>query len=151
VSEEKLFKFMEEKGISAKIVRFKNPVKTIKESSKALGKPASSLVKSIVFHENEKRCVAIVLGSDRVSYEKLSDLFGGGLKIAKPDEVVEKIGFPAGGVPPFGFNATFIIDSRVMDKSVVYGGGGSHTCLVKVSPKEILRVTHARVGDISDS
>ena len=150
MSEKKLMDFAERNNVDVKFVMFEKPVRTIKESSEALKKPTSSFIKSIVFHENEKRYIAIVLGNDRVNYDKLTDVMGVRAEIAKPHEVADKIGFPAGGVPPFGFSATFVIDSKVMNKSFVYGGGGSHNCLVKINPKEILKVTNAVVEDITD-
>ena len=60
--------------------------------------------------------------------------------MATPDEMLERTGYPCGGTPPFGFEATFLIDPRVLEREIVYAGGGSESALIRLSPREMQRV-----------
>ena len=147
---ERLKKIIGAEGINAEQIIFEAPVRTVDESAKALHAKYDDFVKSIVFYRDEMIIVAIVLGADRVDRAKVSAAMGiTGLKLASPEETLEKTGYPAGGVPPFGFEAVFLIDSRVMQKDFVYSGGGSHNALLKISPNEIIRASKGRVADIA--
>lgn len=64
------------------------------------------------------------------------------------EKVLEEIGFPAGGVPPFGFHAQFIIDADLHKDEIVYAGGGTIHTLLCISVSEIRRGSHALVMDI---
>jgi len=72
----------------------------------------------------------------------------GGVRTALPDEILSLSGFPVGGVPSFGFEADFLVDNRVMDKEVVFTGGGSPRSLIKISPVALLKVNGGRLADI---
>lgn len=62
--------------------------------------------------------------------------------------MLAKTGYPAGGTPPFGFAATFLMDERVFERDFVYAGGGSEHGLIKITPRELQRVNGARVAKI---
>jgi Cys-tRNA(Pro)/Cys-tRNA(Cys) deacylase len=96
--------------------------------------------------------VAILKGEDRIDKTKLQQESGiEDLKMATSEQVLEKTGYPAGGVPSFGFPAKFLIDKKVLEKEFVYTGGGSEFSLVKVTPP-ILRAANAgRMADIRQS
>ena len=67
---------------------------------------------------------------------------------AAPREVLDLTGYPCGGTPAFGFDATYLVDPRVLEREFVYTGGGSETSLVKISPGEMLRVNSGEVTRI---
>jgi Cys-tRNA(Pro)/Cys-tRNA(Cys) deacylase len=76
------------------------------------------------------------------------------LKLAKPDVVFAKTGYPAGGTPAVGHREKFpvIVDTRVAAQEWGYAGGGQPELLVKIRPADIIRLTGAEVHDvISDS
>jgi Cys-tRNA(Pro)/Cys-tRNA(Cys) deacylase len=53
-------------------------------------------------------------------------------------------------MPPFGHHDAFqtLLDRRVLEKPVVYAGGGSDNALLRISPQTILDVTQAEVLDL---
>jgi prolyl-tRNA editing enzyme YbaK/EbsC (Cys-tRNA(Pro) deacylase) len=90
--------------------------------------------------------VAIVKGEDRVSTKKVGRALGiERPKTANPQEILEKTGYICGGVPSFGYTATFLIDPKVMDKEVVYSGGGSQNSLIKISPVELQKANQGQI------
>jgi Cys-tRNA(Pro)/Cys-tRNA(Cys) deacylase len=125
----------------------------VEEAAAAAGARPEDFIKSICMVDSRERTVvAIVKGEDRVDLSRVARALGiEKLRLMTPGEMIERTGFPCGGTPPFGFDAPFLIDSRVMEMDRVYGGGGSEYSLVRVSPGEILRANGGRVVKVKDS
>ena len=62
--------------------------------------------------------------------------------------MLEKTDYPAGGTPPFGFAAAFVMDERVFEKPMIYAGGGSEQSLIRIAPDELRRINGAQVSMI---
>lgn len=148
---EQIKEHIHKKNLNVKYVNLDRPFKNVRESSSIIEKDPDDFIKSVVFDDNGKRIIAIILGNDRVDFNKLRDVVGSeNVTIVKPYEVVKKVGFPAGKVPPFGFSAEFLIDSKVMGKKKVYAGAGVDDGLIKIAPREILKANDGKVADICD-
>src|SRR3989344_1008201 len=155
--EEKLVEYIKENKLDVEQIFFQelvdhreNVIKTIKEKDIDF----EDIVKTVVFLDLDKKLeygnavVGIVSANSRVSKEKLKKECNSRIKIAGPEEVLILTGYPAGGVPPFGFKARFYIEKTLLKKNVVYAGGGSIRTLIKTTIKEILRANKAKVVDI---
>jgi prolyl-tRNA editing enzyme YbaK/EbsC (Cys-tRNA(Pro) deacylase) len=72
------------------------------------------------------------------------------VKLATPETVVEVTGFLVGAMPPFGHRQPLhtVIDRRVLEKPIVYAGGGSDNALLRLEPGIILQVTQGEVLDL---
>ncbi len=140
--EEKLKMYMVDRGIDAEHLHFEQTCHSVQEAADAAGATPDDLVKNICMVNDEgDLIVAIVKGEDRVSTSRV----GKALKIERPrtateDEILVKTGFPCGGVPSFGYKATFIVDPRVMEKEYVYSGGGSEYSLVRIKSQELSEI-----------
>ena len=55
-------------------------------------------------------------------------------------------------MPPVGHrpDLSVIVDCRVLDEPVVFGGGGRSDLLLRIRPDEIVRLTNACVADVAD-
>jgi Cys-tRNA(Pro)/Cys-tRNA(Cys) deacylase len=87
-----------------------------------------------------------------VDIKRVQDLTGIlGLRLAKPDVVLAKTGYPAGGTPPVGHRERFpvIVDARVAAQAWGYAGGGRPELLVKIQSGDIIRLTNAAVADVA--
>jgi prolyl-tRNA editing enzyme YbaK/EbsC (Cys-tRNA(Pro) deacylase) len=75
------------------------------------------------------------------------------LKLAQPDTVLRTAGYAVGGVPPVGHTSGLrvVIDKRVLDYPIVYGGGGDEQHMLRISPADIVRLTGAVVADITST
>ena len=111
------------------------------------GAQPEDFLKTICMIGQEGQLIAaVVLGSYRASTTRV----GEALNIPRPEiataeQALEKTGYLVGGIAPFGYEATFLIDPLVMEKEVVYVGGGAPSALTKISPKEILRLNKGTV------
>ncbi len=148
--EEKLKKYIQEKNIDCKHLTFEKSTHTVKEASEAVNGSEDQLIKNICFIDsNNNLIVTIVLANFRVSTKRVMKALNiNSLRVATTEEILEKTGYPCGGTPSFGFNAIFLIDPLVIDKEFIYSGGGSTRSLLKISPKEILRINNAKVERI---
>jgi Cys-tRNA(Pro)/Cys-tRNA(Cys) deacylase len=146
-NEEKLKKIIKDQGIKADHLTFNQSTHSVLDASKAVEAEPDDFVKSICIVDNQRNLiVAIVKGEDRVSTIRVGKALGiDRPRIATPDEVQELTGYPCGGTPGFGFDAMFLMDPRVFEKTTVYLGGGSESSLVKMSPYELKRVSGAKV------
>ena len=145
--EEKLKAYVKEKGISAEHLHFSEPCHSVEEAAKAAKASPEDFVKNICMLDQEGNLiVAIVKGENRASTSRVAKALNlPQVGIATPDEVLKKTGYPAGGIPSFGYPAKFLIDEKVMEKDIVYSGGGSENSLVRISAKEILRANSGSI------
>lgn len=148
--EEKLKNYIEVNNIDAEQLVFTEDCHSVEAAAKAVNVTPEDFVKNIcLFSEDGTLVVAIVKGEDKVSTKKAAKaLQFSFLRVAAPDEILEKIGYPCGGVPSFGYNAEFLVDERVLEMNVVYTGGGSPNSLVRVTPKALLEANKGRIVKI---
>ena len=141
--------WMDARGVAAEHLVFGRSTHTVAEAAEAAGAPVEDFVKSIcMLTEAGGLAVAVVRGEDRASTTRVGALLAAAVRLATPDEMLARTGYPAGGTPPFGFDAAFLVDDRVMARGVVYAGGGSDRALVRVAPAELLRANGGRVARV---
>lgn len=123
------------------------------EASRASGIPITSIAKTIVFVDAEKRPVIGVVRGDRmISRHKLEACSGRRKLRIAPDELAEKqTGYPTGGIPPLGHRRRIpvFVDVEVAAMADVWCGGGTRTQLVHLQTADIVRLTDAHACDIS--
>lgn len=149
--EEKLKAYMVENNIQGEQLIFEQSCHSVEDAAKAVGADPSEFIKSIcVIGPDSGLIVAIVKGEDRASTKRVAKALGienpkERPRIASPEEILQRTGYPCGGTPPFGYKATFLIDPRVMEKELIYCGGGSEKSLVKINPIEIKKANNGTV------
>jgi prolyl-tRNA editing enzyme YbaK/EbsC (Cys-tRNA(Pro) deacylase) len=146
----KLRQFLAANNIEAEQLSFDQSCHSVAEAAVAVGTGPENFVKNICMTDTHGRViVAIVKGEDRASTSRVAKaLQTDRVRTMTPDEMLATTGYPCGGTPSFGFAATFLIDSRVMQTDEVYTGGGSETTLVRVSPQVLLQANGGRVTRI---
>lgn len=150
VYHDKLLAYITEHQIQCDHLVFEQATHSVAEAAQAAGVAPQDFIKSICMVTKDGRMVvAIVKGEDRANRQAVQLVLGlGKLNIASPQEMLAKIGYPAGGIPPFGFEGTFVMDECVFDIPFVYGGGGSDRALIRITPHEIQRANGARAARI---
>jgi prolyl-tRNA editing enzyme YbaK/EbsC (Cys-tRNA(Pro) deacylase) len=145
--EKKIREYMQINKIDAKHLIFEQTCHSVPEAAAAANAEIDEFVKNIcMIGSSGNLIVAIVKGEDRASTSRVAKaLECERPRIANADEMLEKSGYPCGGTPSFGYSATFLIDERVMEKEIVYSGGGSQKSLIKISTKELLRANQGKV------
>lgn len=147
---EELKNFLERKNIDSNFFEFSEPTLTVEDSARQLEVEPKKIVKSLVFKDEKNNPIlAIVPGNAEADEEKLSEIHGSKISIAKAREVEEFSGYKVGEVPPVSHGLKTFIDSKIMEFDKVIAGGGSTHTLVELSPKDIVEVTEAETGQIS--
>lgn len=143
----KLSQYMQEHHIDGEHLVFGQSCHSVAEAAAAAGALPTDLVKNICMLDAQGNAIiAIVKGEDRASTSRVAKA----LQIerprtAEPEEILNKTGYPCGGTPSFGYEAHFLIDPKVMEKDIVYTGGGSEYSLVRVSPEELVRANRGHI------
>ncbi len=145
--EQRLQAYLQEQHIQAEHLSFDRPCHSVAEAALAINTSPQELVKNICLLDSADQLItAIVKGEDRVSISRIAkSLQREGLRLASPEEILEKTGYPCGGTPSFGYSAMFLIDPKVMEREIVYTGGGSETSLVKISTEELVRANQGTI------
>jgi Cys-tRNA(Pro) deacylase len=125
---------------------------TVPLAAAAIGVDEDQIIKSLLFRDNGGEFVlAIASGRARIDRDLLATVTGlDRPRLADPPTVLAVTGFPAGGVAPVG-HATLVrvvLDRRAAALDTVYGGGGAENVLLRMSPRDIIRLTSAEVADI---
>jgi Cys-tRNA(Pro) deacylase len=125
---------------------------TVPLAAAAIGVSEEQIIKSLLFRDSRGELIlAIASGTAKIDRGLLATATGlDRPRLADPATVLAATGFPAGGVSPVA-HATpvrVVIDRRAAALDVVYGGGGSEDVLLKISPRDIIRLTGAAITDI---
>jgi prolyl-tRNA editing enzyme YbaK/EbsC (Cys-tRNA(Pro) deacylase) len=145
--------YMQAHSIPGEILHLSMPTPTVDTAAQAVGTTVDQIIKSILFMVDDQPVLAIACGLSSINRRALADVYGVGkkrIKLASPETVLEISGYEVGAMPPFGHRQplTTLIDNRVLDFTDAYAGGGADNAIVHLNPRDILRVTGAKVLDL---
>lgn len=143
-----LARYIAEQGIAAELVPMTAETPTVPAAAAALGISTGQIIKSLLFLIRDEPVLVIVSGETPADRRVLADRFGVGkkqIKLADAETVARVLGYPVGGVPPFGHATTVptLLDRAVLEWDVIYGGGGDDHTLLRIAPEKLARVTAA--------
>ena len=146
--------FLESNKISAEVFETKGEVHSAARAAVELGSDENeALVKSILLMDsNAKPLLVILLGSDKIDFQKIKLLLGvKDVRLASSEEVLEITGYEIGGVPPISiYGVRTIIDKHVSDKEKVVCGGGDKQHLMRIKINDIIdNIEEFSVEDVS--
>ncbi len=152
-----LTRYIQQHAIAATLIQPRQETPTVALAARALGCEPEQIVKSVLFllRDGQQATPLLVIanGTTQIDFRKLASLCGVGrkrIRLAPAEDVLALTGYPAGGVPPFGFPRPVptCIDRRVFDQTLVYGGGGDDHTMLSITPAELLRVTKGQIVDV---
>ena len=159
-----LQRFIDASGIEAQLLREIGDTPTVPAAAAALGVEPERILKTLLFLAQRSGnrdapptpFVVISHGERRVEKRPLADLHGVGIKrikLASPDVVLRLLGYPAGGVPPFGHctDVEVLLDSSIADlgPGFVYAGGGDDRTMLQLTVAELTRVVQPQIISLS--
>jgi Cys-tRNA(Pro) deacylase len=113
-------------------------------SSAALGVDEHAVIKTLIFEDESKRPLCVLMHGDReVSAKSLARILG--VKQVGPcaPEVADRhSGYQVGGTSPFGLRRSMPIfaEESITALERIYINGGARGFLVEIDPKELVRV-----------
>jgi Ala-tRNA(Pro) deacylase len=151
---EAIVEFLEGASVPFELLEHE-PVTSASAEAHVADQPPQKVAKTIVLHDGSAYVIAAVSAADRLDLHKLRELLGAGrqLQLASEDEIARA--FPSlevGAVPPFGpmVPAAEVIDSALAAQEQILCPAGDHRHSVLVDPSDVVRVTAARVAEISE-
>ncbi|HAJ35263.1 MAG TPA: EbsC protein [Chloroflexi bacterium] len=157
--------FIDAHAIQAELLRDIGHTPTVPAAALALGVTPDQIIKTLLFlieqpgQDAATPVVVISHGDRRVDKGALAAHFGVAKKrvtLAPSEVVLSTLGYPAGGVPPFGHMTPLpvIVDASIQTLDarhggVIFGGGGDDRTMMRLTVAELLRVTGAEVLAVS--
>ena len=147
---ERVAGFLSRSGAPYELREFDESTRSSTLAAQALGCTVAEIAKSIVF-VGSRTAVVIASGDRRVSLPKLVRAVGD-VRIARPDEVRERTGFPVGGVPPFPHEDGVLVlpDVSLTRFREVWAAGGAPNTVFRMSPTEIVRLVGSGPFDLCE-
>jgi len=147
-------RYLDGHGVGYKLHAANGPTMTAQDAATRLHVPLETIIKSILFtDEKQTPILAILTGDKRADRKKLASAVGvSKVRIATPEATKELAGFEVGVMPPVAHKNRImtVIDQKAMSFSKVYGGSGTAEALMEIDPRDIARLTDAKITDISE-
>ena len=121
-------------------------------SASHLGVDEHAVVKTLIFEDDAKQPLCILMHGDReVSTKNLARTLG--VKTTapcKPDVADRHSGYQVGGTSPFGLRRAMplYLQRTILDLPRIYINGGARGFLVAIAPKELARVLAPTLVDV---
>ena len=134
-----------------KVIELEQTARTANDAANSLNTEVGSIVKSLLFRNEENFFLCLVSGDKRCSLNKLKKIFNSkDLSMASPDEVKDQTGYTIGGVSPVGHKnkLEIFIDETLNRFKNLYAAAGHPNCIFKISFDELLNLTNGVVKDI---
>jgi len=136
-------------GIEVEWRLFDTPAHHAHQAAVLLGCPLGAVVKSLVFKVEgcDEMILVLVSGKNRVDQNSLREIFHNKVVPAQPEEVERHTGYLIGSVPPVGIRGDLpvIFDEDLEAYEYLWASAGSVSILFRISPKDLLTLTRARV------
>lgn len=122
-------------------------------SSIALGMDEHAVVKTLVMEDDAKKPLVVLMHGDReVSTKNLARQIGTKtVTPCRPDVAERHSGYQVGGTSPFGLRKAMpiYVEKTILELDVIAINGGRRGFLVKLAPRELLRVVGARPVEVA--
>ncbi len=133
-----------------KVIELEQTARTANDAANSLNTEVGSIVKSLLFRNEENFFLCLVSGDKRCSLNKLKKIFNSkDLSMASPDEVKDQTGYTIGGVSPVGHKnkLEILVDESLNRFKNLYAAAGHPNCIFKISFDELLNLTNGVVKD----
>ena len=151
---ERVAAVLRDAGVSARVEEFRAGTPTARAAAEAVGASLSQIVKSLLFICDGRPTLALVPGDRRADNAKVAVVAGAtAARVAKREEVLAATGFEPGGVAPFPAPAVtqVLIAPELLQHEQVWIGAGSERHMAGISPVDLVGLTNARVGDLTEA
>lgn len=140
--------FLNEQKVDYSIYTDSRPIRSAQEGADLYNIPLSEATPTLILKANSKYYAAIICGNQRISFEKLKQTLAlDSISLADPQTVLSLTGAKIGAVGLINEGISTLIDVHVLKNKSCYGGSGVPGKTLRISPKDLARVTQAKVLD----
>jgi len=146
LSIERCREYFRQFGIADRIMEFDVSSATVELAAQAVGVIPARIAKTLSFKTPESCMLIVAAGDARVDNRKFKDKFGFKAKMLTPDEVLEMVGHPVGGVCPFGINPGIpvYLDRSMLRFESVFPAVGSANSAIELTNEELFKYSNAK-------
>jgi Cys-tRNA(Pro) deacylase len=150
MSVERVREYFREHGLEYEIHEFGESTETVELAAQALGVEPELIAKTLALTVRDRGVLMVTKGDARIDNRKFKDTFGVKAKMMSPEEVLEKTGYPVGGVCPFAIkqDMEIYLDLSLREFEKVYPAAGSKNSCIEITPEELYRITGAQWVDV---
>ena len=146
--------FLDGLGIGYELVGHESVTSAAAEAHVA-NLPPDQVAKTVVLLDGGTYVIAAIPASERLDLDKLRELLGATRNLRLASETETARDFPTvdvGAMPPFGSSipAMEVIDSALVAKERILCPAGDHRHSVLVDPRDVVRITAAKVAEICE-
>jgi Ala-tRNA(Pro) deacylase len=145
-------KFLDENKIEYELL-VHEPVYTSEQAARVRGGELKRGVKALVLKTREKKFILGLVAADRkIDLNALASIVGTReLKLASPEEVLEKTGCEIGSVHPFGnlYKLETYMDESVLENDKVEFNIGLHTHSIRMKMKDLVKLINPIIKNFS--
>lgn len=119
-----------------------DPIRSVQDGVKHFGIDPGQTAPTLIV-KTEKGFVAMTIAGSRgrVNFEEVAKLIGcNKVKLASRTEVKSITGFDIGNIPLVGISLSFIIDQRLFEYPLIYGGSGQINHTLKIDPHALVEL-----------
>ena len=137
--------YFKELGLEDRVLEFDVSSATVDLAAQALNVDGARIAKTLSFKVGEGVVLIHTQGNARIDNRKYKDKFHTKAKMLTPDECIELVGHPVGGVCPFGINPGIdvYLDESLKKFETVFPAVGSGNSAIELTPDELFRYSKA--------
>ena len=146
-SEEKFKDFLRKLNLDIKIIKFEESTKTSQQAADALKTSLNQIGKSIVFQTKRGKFILVIAsGVNRINEKIIEKEVNDQIVKTDPYKIREYVGYPIGGIPPFGHDNPMIIflDEDLKQFEVIFGACGTPNTVFQTTPTQIAQITKGK-------
>ena len=133
-------------GMEDRVLEFDVSSATVELAAKAVGVEGARIAKTLSFKRDDSCILILAAGDARIDNRKFKDYFHMKAKMPTPEEVLEIVGHPVGGVCPFGINEGIdvYLDESMKRFETVFPAVGSGNSAIELNLEELFRYSKAK-------
>ena len=146
--------FLHGHGVAFDVLEHRHTERATDEAA-ATGRPSMQFGKTVVLQDGAAYALVVVPASERLDLHKVRDVLGASQSLRLASEAEMAADFPGievGAVPPAGPGLPMaeIVDRRLLEQPRIACAGGDHRHALVLDPRDLVRLTDARVADICE-
>ena len=132
-------------GMEDRVQEFPVSSATVELAALALGVEGARIAETLSFKKGDSCILILAAGDARIDNRKFKDKFHMKAKMPSPDEVLELVGHPVGGVCPFGINdgIDVYLDESLKRFTTVFPAVGSGNSAIELNLDELFKYANA--------
>ena len=147
-------RFLEEAGVEHEVIEHEPTYSTLEEAGAVDADPRHS-AKTLALHDRGGWRIAVLPANHRLDFDRARSLLAGTRHLRLGTEEEMAAAFPAfdvGALPPVGpmLPLPEVIDVRLLYRDHVVCPGGDHRHAIRLDPRDLIRVSEPRVGDLCE-